>query len=159
MSLHNGDNRNLFLKLKSKLGLYHVVLTFPKSSPEKITLIVVETQQKPDNEKTDSKEEISYLTFFTSAALYWMKQLFIIKTIFVRKRCTCKNLFLGACSCWDSRNSLRELDQKFKFGGNNGCVNSYVEFLIRHFEVFRLYAILYDAAGAVGANSGKSPGY
>ena len=28
-----GGNRNLFLKLKSKLGLYHVVLTTPKTSP------------------------------------------------------------------------------------------------------------------------------
>ena len=27
-----------------------------------------------------------------------------------------KNLFLCACFCWDSRLSLREMDQKFKFG-------------------------------------------
>ena len=61
MSWNNGDNRNLFLKLKSKLGLYHVVLTTPKTSPEKITLIIVEMQQMPDIEKTDSTEEISCL--------------------------------------------------------------------------------------------------
>ena len=29
----------------------------------------------------------------------------------------CKNLFLSACFCWDSGLSLREMDQKFKFGG------------------------------------------
>ena len=58
MSWNIGDNRNLFLKLKSKLGLYHVVLTTPKTSPEKLTLTVVEMQQVPDIEKTDSKEEI-----------------------------------------------------------------------------------------------------
>ena len=29
-----------------------------------------------------------------------------------------KNLFLSACFCWDSRISLREMDQKFKFGLN-----------------------------------------
>ena len=61
MSWNIGDNRNLFLKLKSKLGLYHVVLTTPKTSPEKITLTIVEMQQLPDIEKSDSKEEISCL--------------------------------------------------------------------------------------------------
>ena len=61
MSCNIGDNRNIFLKLKSKLGLYHVVLTTPKTSPEKLTLTVVEMQQLPDNEKTDSKEEIRCL--------------------------------------------------------------------------------------------------
>ena len=34
MSRNIGDNRNLFLKLKPKLGLYHVVLTTPKTSPK-----------------------------------------------------------------------------------------------------------------------------
>ena len=61
MSWNIGDNRNLFLKLKSKLGLYHVELTKPKVSPEKITLTLVETQQLPDFEKADSKDEISCL--------------------------------------------------------------------------------------------------
>ena len=32
-----GENRNLFLELISKLGLYHVLLTTPKTFPEKIT--------------------------------------------------------------------------------------------------------------------------
>ena len=59
MSWNIGDNRNLFLKLKSKLGLYHVELRKPKDSPEKITLTLVETQQLPDIEKVDSKDEIS----------------------------------------------------------------------------------------------------
>ena len=61
MSWNIGDNRNFFLMLKSKLGLYHVVLTSPKTSHEKLTLTVVEMQQLPDVEKTDSKEEISCL--------------------------------------------------------------------------------------------------
>ena len=61
MSWNIGDIRNFFLKLKSKLGLYHVVLTTPKTSPEKLTLTVVEMQQMPDIEKADSKEEISCL--------------------------------------------------------------------------------------------------
>ena len=60
-----GDNRNLFLKLKSKLGRYHVVLTTRKISPEKHTLTVVEMQQMQDLQKTDSKEEISCLKWTT----------------------------------------------------------------------------------------------
>ena len=61
MSWNIGENRNLFLKLKSKLGLYHVVLTTPKTSPEKITLTLVEMQQLPEIEKLDSKKETSCL--------------------------------------------------------------------------------------------------
>ena len=70
-----------------------------------------------------------------------------------------KNFFLSACFCWDSRLSLGEMDQKFKFGGTIGYGNSYLELLFRHFKIFRLHAILHDAAGAVRAHSGKGPGY
>ena len=61
MSWNIGDNRNLFLKLKSKLGLSHVVLTTPKTPPEKYTLTVVAMQQLPDIDNTDSKQEVSCL--------------------------------------------------------------------------------------------------
>ena len=60
MSWNIGYNRNLFLKLKTKFGLYHVELR-GKDSPEKITLTLVETQQLPDIEKFDSKDELSCL--------------------------------------------------------------------------------------------------
>ena len=70
-----------------------------------------------------------------------------------------KNLFLGACFCWDSRLSLRGMDQKFKFDGTNGYGNSYLELIFRRFKLFRLHAILHDAAGTVRAPSGKGPGY
>ena len=60
MSWNIGDNRNLFLKLKTKLGLYHVELK-SKDTPKKITLTLAETQQLPDIEKADSKDEISCL--------------------------------------------------------------------------------------------------
>ena len=39
-----------------------------------------------------------------------------------------KNLFLSACFCWDSRLSLREMDQKFEFGGTIGYGYSYLTF-------------------------------
>ena len=70
-----------------------------------------------------------------------------------------KNLFLSACFCWDSKLSLREMDQIYKFGGTVGYGNSYLELLFRHFKIIRLHAILHDAAGAVRAHNGKSPGY
>ena len=38
-----------------------------------------------------------------------------------------KNLFLSAYFCWDSRISLREMDQKFNFDGNICYGNSYLE--------------------------------
>ena len=66
-----------------------------------------------------------------------------------------KKQFLSACFCWDSRLSLRQMDQKFKFGGTIGYGDSYLEFLFRDLKVFRLLAILHDAAGAVRAHSGK----
>ena len=59
MSWNIGDNRNLFLRLKAKLGLYHVELrSKPKDTPGKITLNLIETKQMPDFEKVDAKDEI-----------------------------------------------------------------------------------------------------
>ena len=69
-----------------------------------------------------------------------------------------KNLFLSACFCWDSTLSLPEMDQKFKFGGLIGYGNSCLDSVFRYSKVFRLHAILHDAAGAVRAHSGKGPG-
>ena len=51
------------------------------------------------------------------------------------------------------------MDQNFKFGGTIGYGNPYLEFPFRHFKVFRLNAILHDAAGAVWAHSSKAFGY
>ena len=70
-----------------------------------------------------------------------------------------KNVFLSACFCWDSGISLREMDQKYKFGGLIGYGNSYLDSVFRYSKVFRLHAILHDAAGAVRTHSGKGPRY
>ena len=70
-----------------------------------------------------------------------------------------KNLFVRAYFCWDSGPSLREMDQKFKFGGFIGYGISCLDSVFRHSKVFRLHAILHDAAGAVQSHSGKGPGY
>ena len=70
-----------------------------------------------------------------------------------------ENLFLSACFWWDSRISLREREQRNKFGGSIGYGDSYLGTLFCHFKVFRLHAILHDAAGAVRAHNGKDLGY
>ena len=70
-----------------------------------------------------------------------------------------KNLILSGSFCWAFRLSLCEIDQKFNFEGTIGYGDSYSEFLFRHFIVFRLHAILDDAAGAVRTYSGKGPVY
>ena len=62
MSWNIGDNRNLFFKLKTKLGLYHVELR-SRDSPGKITLTLVESQQLPDIENVDSRDEIFCLNW------------------------------------------------------------------------------------------------
>ena len=53
-----GDNRNLFLKLKTKFGCIMLNLEV-KTLPKKIRLTLVETQQLLVIEKVDSKEETS----------------------------------------------------------------------------------------------------
>ena len=70
-----------------------------------------------------------------------------------------KNLFLSARFCWGSRLPLRELDQNFKFGGTIGYGDSYLDSVFRYSKVFRLLAILHDAAGAIRFETGKRPGY
>ena len=45
-----------------------------------------------------------------------------------------KNLFLSANFCWESRLSLREVDQKLIFGGTFGYADSYLDFSWRHSE-------------------------
>ena len=51
------------------------------------------------------------------------------------------------------------MDQKFNFGGLIGYGISHLDFVFRYSKVFRLHAILHDAAGAVRSHSGKGPGY
>ena len=77
----------------------------------------------------------------------------------IQHNSACKNLFLGACCRWDGTLCLCEVDQKFIFGEVVGCDDAYLEFLVRHFKLFRLHAKLHDAAGAVHVGSGKRSGY
>ena len=70
-----------------------------------------------------------------------------------------KNLFLSAGFCWDSGHSLREIARKFLFGGLIDYRNSCLDSVFRYSKVFRLHAMVHDAAGAVRSHSGKRPGY
>ena len=70
-----------------------------------------------------------------------------------------KNIFLSACFCWESRLSLREMEQKFKFGGTIGYGDKYLVSVFRYSTVFRLHAILHDAAGAVRLQTSQGSGY
>ena len=74
----------------------------------------------------------------------------------------CKNCFLSSCFCWVSGLSLREMDQKIEFGGLIGYGNSCLDSVFRYSnysKVFRLHAILHDAAGAARSHSGEGPVY
>ena len=51
------------------------------------------------------------------------------------------------------------MDQKLKFGGIIGYGNSCLDYVFRYSKVFRLHAIVHDAAGAVRTHSDKGPGY
>ena len=51
------------------------------------------------------------------------------------------------------------MDQSYKFGELNGYGKSYLDPVFRYSKVFRLHAIIHDAAGAVRAHSGEGPGY
>ena len=51
------------------------------------------------------------------------------------------------------------MDRKINFGGLIGYGNSCLDSVFRYSKVFRLHAILHDAAGAVRSHSGEGPGY
>ena len=69
-----------------------------------------------------------------------------------------KNPFLSACFCWGSNLCLREVDQKFRFRGLIGYGNSCLDSEFCYSKVFRLHAILNNAARAVRIHSGEGAG-
>ena len=70
-----------------------------------------------------------------------------------------KKLFLAVCFCRDSGLSLIEMGKNFEIVGTIGYADSYLESYFGNFKVFRLHAILHDAARAAWSRSGKGPGY
>ena len=123
---------------------------------------------------------LNYIDIILSAALYWMKQLFKIVSDFVAKgrSPSCKHFpilldskitlqtqkrsqnFIFQCVLHLERRSFSTRDgQKFPFGGHIGYGNSYLDSILCYSKVFRLYAILHDAAAAVRLHTGKGRGY
>ena len=117
------------------------------------------------------------MTYFSSTAMYWMKQLFLIKTIFIKNGVPFlmsifrsyarlefsvehisvrKSLFLHAVVCSDARAFFTR--PKIWIWWNHRLWLSYLEYMFCHSEVLRLHAILHDAAAAVRPHSGKRPG-
>ena len=72
---------------------------------------------------------------------------------------TRENFFLSACYCLDKSISVREMDENFLFGGKIGYGDSYLDCVFCYSKVFRLHAILPDAAEADRWKPGKGPGY
>ena len=63
--------------------------------------------------------------------------------------CNRGNFFQSAYFCWDAIFCLSEVDQKVEFGGVIRYRDSYLEFSVRLFKVFRLNKAFYDAVGAI----------
>ena len=70
-----------------------------------------------------------------------------------------KNLFLFTCIVLDPDINLKEMDQKFPFGGLIRYGNSCMEYFFANSEIFRLHAILHDSAGSVKSSTKKGPEY
>ena len=70
-----------------------------------------------------------------------------------------RKFFLSACYIRSDKVSLREMNEKFPFGGFIGYGNSYLDSILCYSKVFRLPAILQDVTGAVRSHTFKGPGY
>ena len=69
------------------------------------------------------------------------------------------NLFLCTCIVLDPDINLKEMDQKFPYGGLIGYGNSCMDYFFANSKIFRLHAILHDSAGSVKFTTKKNPGY
>ena len=70
-----------------------------------------------------------------------------------------KNLFLCNCIVLARDINLKEMDQKFPFGGLIGYGNSCMDYFFANSKFFRLHAILHDSAGSFKSTTKKAPGY
>ena len=69
-----------------------------------------------------------------------------------------KNSVLNVCQGLDPKISLGEMNDLYLHGGLIGYSDSYLDSVLRYSKVFRLNAILHDAAGAVYTEKRKGPG-
>ena len=69
-----------------------------------------------------------------------------------------KNLFLCTCIVLDPDINLKEMDQKFPFGGLIGYGNSCMGYFFAKSKTFRLHEVLHDSAGSVKSTTKKDLG-
>ena len=134
MSWNNKDNKNFNLKLKTKLGLYHVQLrSKPKDSPGIITLTLVETQQLPGIENVVSKDETS--------CLKW--------TIYNGRRKVCINFQTNADKVnivvyrYRHNTYLKDTEMDLKLTANKKLLAKRV-YLLSYIDIFYMRCIVLD---------------
>ena len=66
---------------------------------------------------------------------------------------------LSVWHCLDPKFSLHEMNDLYPHGGLIGYGDSYLDSMLRYSKVFRVHAILHNAAGAVYAEKKKGSGY
>ena len=66
-----------------------------------------------------------------------------------------KNLYFCTCFVLDPDINLKEMDQKFQFGGLTGYGKSCMDYFFAKSKIFRLHAILHDSAGSVKSTTKK----
>jgi hypothetical protein len=70
-----------------------------------------------------------------------------------------KNYFLAACKLLDESVYLANVHEDCPYGGTIGIGDSRLDKLFRHFKIFRLHAIMHDAAGHMRERYNVGPGY
>lgn len=70
-----------------------------------------------------------------------------------------KNYFLAACKIIDPNCNLEEVNSLTPYGGKIGCDDSKLENYLNFSKIFRLHAVLHDAAGFMFEFNQSGPGY
>ncbi len=70
-----------------------------------------------------------------------------------------KNYFLAACFILKYNLNFNSVNEKCPYGGIIGCGNSNLDILFKYSKIFRLHAILHDAAGFIKSEFDEGPGY
>ena len=70
-----------------------------------------------------------------------------------------KNFFLAVCYFHDPIVDLKLINEKAPFGGIIGIGDSKLEKVFGKFKIFKLHAVLHDAAGFMKTNYSMGPGY
>ena len=70
-----------------------------------------------------------------------------------------KNYFIAACKTLDNSIILDIANTTRPYGGTIGIGNSRLDVILKHFKIFRLHAILHDAAGYMRDCHEVGPGY